>query len=32
MVANEFIKAINAKYGADLKEVSPVFYPGIYYY
>jgi hypothetical protein len=32
MVANEFIKAINAKYGADLKEVSPLFYPGIYYY
>jgi hypothetical protein len=32
MVANEFIKAINTKYGADLKEVSPVFYPGIYYY
>lgn len=32
MVANEFIKAINEKYGADLKEVSPVFYPGIYYY
>lgn len=32
IVANEFIKSINAEYGADLKEVSPVFYPGIYYY
>ncbi|NCC72858.1 MAG: hypothetical protein EOM06_05630 [Sphingobacteriia bacterium] len=31
MAANEFIKAINLKYGTDLMEVSPLFYPGITY-
>ncbi|MDD3131136.1 MAG: hypothetical protein PHN94_04875, partial [Bacteroidales bacterium] len=32
LVANIFIEAINAKYSADLKPVSPRLYPGIYYY
>lgn len=32
MVANEFIKSINAKYGSALKEVSPVYYSGLFYY
>jgi methionine-gamma-lyase len=32
MVANEFIKAINSKYGSQLKEVSPLYYSGLYYY
>ncbi|MBE0639201.1 MAG: hypothetical protein IH598_11830 [Bacteroidales bacterium] len=32
IVANEFIKSINSKYGSDLKEVSPLFYSGLYYY
>lgn len=32
VVANFFIEAINAKYNADLKPVSPRLYPGIYYY
>lgn len=32
MIANEFIKSINSKYGSDLKEVSPLFYSGLYYY
>jgi hypothetical protein len=32
VVANFFIDAINAKYGSDLKQVSPRLYPGIYYY
>ena len=32
IVANEFIKSINAKYGSDLKEVSPLYYSGLYYY
>ena len=32
LVANYFIEAINAKYGSDIKPVSPRLYPGIYYY
>ncbi len=32
VVANFFIDAINAKFGADLKHVSPRLYPGIYYF
>jgi lysophospholipase L1-like esterase len=32
LAANFFIEAINAKYNADLKPVSPRLYPGIYYY
>jgi len=32
VIANFFIDAINAKYGSDLKQVSPRLYPGIYYY
>jgi hypothetical protein len=32
LTANFFIDAINAKYSADLKPVSPRLYPGIYYY
>lgn len=32
VIANEFIKAINIKYGSDLKEVSPLYYSSLYYY
>lgn len=32
MVANFFIEAINAEYNSQLTEVSPMLYPGIYYY
>lgn len=32
IVANEFIRSINSKYNATLKEVSPVYYSGLYYY
>ena len=32
LAANFFIEAINTKYSADLKPVSPRLYPGIYYY
>lgn len=32
IVANEFIKSINAKYGSNLQEVSPLYYSGLYYY
>jgi hypothetical protein len=32
MVANKFIEAINKKYNSNLKEVSPLYYPGIYLY
>lgn len=32
IVANEFINAINSKYGSALKEVSPLYYSGLYYY
>lgn len=32
VAANYFIDAINAKYNADIKHVSPRLYPGIYYY
>lgn len=32
MVANFFVDAINAKYGSDLRHVSPRLYPGIYYF
>lgn len=32
LTTNFFIEAINTKYSADLKPVSPRLYPGIYYY
>ncbi len=32
ITANYFIDAINTKYGAGLKHLSPRLYPGIYYY
>jgi lysophospholipase L1-like esterase len=32
LAANFFIEAINTKYSADLKPVSPRLYSGIYYY
>lgn len=32
LATNFFIEAINTKYSADLKPVSPRLYPGVYYY
>jgi len=32
LIANFFIEAINAKYGAALGEVNVSLYPGLYYY